>query len=166
MEEEAPEKEAPEKEEEDGAIHDDDPSTSDFHGFEDCAGDRSGPTVLSPDTGIVDGCGATFSMEDLPSTPEPSEDDDVVSGRSDPTYGAADSSGRNSDSSTRVNPPESVYATAHAHPTAPERTSSILRREQQLYQVRISLQKFYLTYLESKLLGSANRVTKLDDKNL
>ena len=98
-----------------------------------------------------------------------SEDDDVVSGRSDPTYGAADdlnsSGSRNSDSSTRVNPPESVYA-AHAHPTAPERTSSILRREQQLYQVRISLQKFDLTYLESKLLGSANRVTKLDDKNL
>ena len=84
MEEEAPEKEvpeteAPEKEEEDGAIDDDDddPSTSDFHGFEDCAGDRSGPTVLSPDTGIVDGCGATFSMEDLPSTPEPSEDDEA-----------------------------------------------------------------------------------------
>ena len=64
-----------------------------------------------------------------------SEDDEAVSGRSDPTYGAADdlnsSGSRNSDSSTRVNPPESVYA----HPTVPERTSSILRREQQLYQV-------------------------------
>ena len=81
-EKEAPEKEAPEKEEEDGAT-DDDPSTSDFHGFEDCAGDRSGPTVLSPDTGIVDGCGATFSMEDLPSTPEPSEDDEVVTATAD-----------------------------------------------------------------------------------
>ena len=78
MEEEAPEKEAPEKEEEDGAIDDDDdddPSTSDFHGFEDCVGDQPGPAVLSPDS--VDGCGATFSMEDLPSTPEPSEDDEA-----------------------------------------------------------------------------------------
>ena len=37
------EEEAPEKEREDGAIDgdDDDPSTSDFHGFEDCAGDQS-----------------------------------------------------------------------------------------------------------------------------
>ena len=76
-----------------------------------------------------------------------SEDDDVVSGRSDPTYGANDdlnSSGRNSDSSTRVNPPESVYA----HPTVPERTSSILRREQQLYQVGNSCQIFGLTSCE------------------
>ena len=63
MEEEAPEKE----ENEDGAIDDDDdPSTSDFHGFEDCVGDQSESAVLSPLTGIVDGCGATFSMEDLP----------------------------------------------------------------------------------------------------
>ena len=47
------EEEAPEKEREDGAIDgdDDDPSTSDFHGFEDCAGDQSVPAVLSPDTG-------------------------------------------------------------------------------------------------------------------
>ena len=72
-----------------------------------------------------------------------SEDDlEVVSSRSDPTYGVNDdlnsSGSRNSDSSTRVNPPESVYA-AHAHPTAPERTSSILRREQQLYQVGVTL---------------------------
>ena len=46
------EEEAPEKEQEkDGAIDDDDPSTSDFHGFEDCPGDQSGPSVLSPDSG-------------------------------------------------------------------------------------------------------------------
>ena len=70
-----------------------------------------------------------------------SEDDDV-SNRSDPTYGAdLNSSGKNSDSSTRVNPPESVYGHGHGHhhPTAPERTSSILRREQQLYQGRNSM---------------------------
>ena len=75
------EEEAPEKEEKDGAIDDDDdPSTSDFHGFEDCVGDQSESAVLSPHTGIVDGCGATFSMEDLPSTPEPSEDDEAEVG--------------------------------------------------------------------------------------
>ena len=70
-------------------------------------------------------------------------EDDEVSNRSDPTYGAdLNSSGKNSDSSTRVNPPESVYGHGghgHHHPTAPERTSSILRREQQLYQGRNSM---------------------------
>ena len=70
-----------------------------------------------------------------PTNEAASEDDDVVSNRSDPTYGAdLNSSGKNSDCSTRVNPPESVYAASH-HPAVPERTSSILRREQQLYQV-------------------------------
>ena len=71
-----------------------------------------------------------------------SEEDDVVSNRSDPTYGAdLYSSGKNSDSSTRVNPPESVYA-ASSHPAVPERTSSILQREQQLYQETIQLERF------------------------
>ena len=81
---------------------------------------------------------ATSSCKAEPDLTLTFEDDDVVSNRSDPTYGAdLNSSGKNSDSSTRVNPPESVYAASH--PAVPERTSSILRREQQLYQVGNSM---------------------------
>lgn len=63
-------------------------------------------------------------------------EEDELSNRSDPIYGYLNSS-KNSDSSVRAHAPDSVYG---SYPAIPERTSSILRREQELYQEQIQQQ--------------------------
>ena len=100
--------------------------------------DESATTTAATPTNevIVTSCKAD---NDLTLNPICASEADDASNRSDATYGDLNSSGKNSDVSTRVNPPESIYASL---PTLPERTSSILQREQQLYQETIQQERF------------------------
>ena len=51
MSDEIPKEYEVQKEKKEDTVDDDDPGTDDFHGFEDCAGDKSSPAVVALPTG-------------------------------------------------------------------------------------------------------------------
>ena len=92
------------------------------------AGSMGGDAMATPTNEVIS---CTAKVDDLP----PASEEDELSNRSDPIY----SSSKNSDSSVRAQASDSVYA---SYPAIPERTSSILRREQELYQEQIRQEQF------------------------